>query len=62
MCEANAYLYRDGSEELLLEAVDTVEPEDAGGFRLVSIYGEQKFVNGRIKLMNLVNHKIIFEE
>jgi predicted RNA-binding protein len=62
MCEANAYLYRDGSEELLLEAVDTVEPKDEGGYRLVSIYGEQKFVNARIKLMNLVNHKIIFQE
>ncbi len=62
MCEANAYMYRNGSEELLLEAVDMVEPETDGGYRLVSIYGEQKFVNARIRLMNLVNHKIVFEE
>jgi predicted RNA-binding protein len=27
MCEANAYLVKEGQEELLMEAVDTVAPE-----------------------------------
>jgi len=30
MCEANAYIIRDGEEELLMEAVDKIEPEDDG--------------------------------
>lgn len=62
MCEANAYFLKDGQEELLLESVDVVEPEEEGGYRLISIFGEQKIVKGKIKLMNLVNHKIVFEE
>ena len=62
MCEANAYVMKDGEEQLLLESVDLVEPEDPDGFRLVSIFGEQKIIRGRLKRMNLVNHKIFFEE
>ena len=61
MCEANAYLSKDGKEELILESVDIVEPMEDGTFRLVSIFGDQKHVKGRIKGMNLVNHKIVFE-
>jgi predicted RNA-binding protein len=62
MCEANAYWIKDGKEEVLLESVDLVEPEGQDGFRLVSIFGEQKIIRGRLKGMNLVNHKILFEE
>jgi predicted RNA-binding protein len=61
MCEANAYLLRDGKEELLLEAVDILENED-NQVRIASIFGEQKVVRGRIKSMSLVNHKILLEE
>ena len=62
MCEANAYLIKDGRENLIMESVDIVEPEGSEGWRLVSIYGDQKSIRGRIKKMNLVNHKIYFEE
>jgi predicted RNA-binding protein len=62
VCEANAYVIKGGEEQLLLESVDLVEPEDPDGFRLVSIFGEQKIIRGRLKGMNLVNHKIFFEE
>jgi predicted RNA-binding protein len=61
MCEAAAYIHKDGSDELILEAVDLIEPED-DGYRLVSIFGEQKIVHGRIKTINLVNHRVVFEE
>lgn len=60
MCEANVYLDRDGREELILESVDLVEPQTDGTFRLVSIFGEQKVLSGMLKVMNLVDHKIIF--
>lgn len=58
MCEANAYLKeKDGTQTLLLEAVDKVEP-DENGIRLISIFGEQKFVKGRIDSLSLVDHKV----
>jgi predicted RNA-binding protein len=61
MCEANAYLLKDGKEELLLEALDKVEP-DEGQLRLTSIFGDQKFIKGRITHLSLVDHRVIFEE
>lgn len=57
MCEANAYLIENNKEILLLEAVDRVEP-DEDGLRLVSIFGEQKFIKGRIHSLSLVDHKV----
>ena len=62
MCEANAYIIRDDKEELILNSVDLVEPQDDGGFLLVDIFGTQKIIQGKLKQMNLVDHKIIFEE
>lgn len=61
MCEANAYLFRDGEERLLMESVDIVEPEGEGAWRLVSLFGDQIFVRGKIRCMNLVEHRILFE-
>jgi predicted RNA-binding protein len=61
MCEANAYWIEDGCERLILESVDTVEPEGPGLWRLVNIFGEQRSVQGRINAMRLVEHKIVFE-
>lgn len=62
MCEASAFFFKDGEEELVLESVDEVLPEGDRQFRLVNIFGEQKIVNGKLKVMNLVSHKIVFEE
>ena len=62
MCEANAYFLRNDKEELILNSVDLVKPQDEGGFLLVDIFGTQKIIKGKIKQMNLVDHKIIFEE
>jgi len=42
--------------------VDVVEPEEEGRFRLVNLFGEQKIIKGKLKSMNLVNHKILFEK
>ena len=61
MCEANAYLKeKDGTQTLLMEAVDKVEPDEKG-IRLVSIFGEQKFVNGQIQALSLVDHKVFIQ-
>jgi len=61
MCEAAAYIIRNGQEELLLEDVDLIEPE-GDNLRLVSIFGEQKIVKAAIQSLNLVNHKILLVE
>ena len=60
MCEANAYMVREGKEELILEAVDKVENE-GDQIKIENIFGEQKIVHGRIRSMSLVNHRIVIE-
>lgn len=60
MCEAAAYLLKDGQEELVLESVDLLESEK-GQIKMVSIFGERKEVRAKIKALSLVDHKIILE-
>ena len=57
MCEAHAYIKGEGQEELVMESVDLIESED-GGVKLISIFGEQKFLNAHISALSLVDHKI----
>jgi predicted RNA-binding protein len=59
MCEANAFLLREGREELILEAVDILEYDEDGRIRLANIFGEQKVLDAQLKSMSLVNHKIV---
>ena len=61
MCEASAYLLKEGKEELILEAVDILEQAEEGKIRLANIFGEQKVLKAKVKSMSLVNHKIIRE-
>ncbi|MCI0469888.1 MAG: CooT family nickel-binding protein [Nitrospirae bacterium] len=61
MCEANAYLYRDGKEELLLENVDVLIPE-GDKIYLKNLFGEQKTIEAKLKEVSLLRHKIILEE
>ena len=61
MCEADAYVIKDGREEVLMKAVDVIEPEGQDGYRIVDIFGEQRIIKGRIIGMRLVEHKILFE-
>jgi len=60
MCEANAYLIEKNGNKLVMEAVDTIEPE-GDGVRLVSIFGEQKFVKGTIHSLALVEHNVFLK-
>ena len=59
MCESHAYWSKpDGTLELVLESVDVVEPQ-GDGLMLTTIFGETRFVKGRILKMELVDHKIL---
>ncbi len=61
MCEAAAYMLKNGQEELILQDVDLIEP-DGESLRLVNIFGEQKVLKASILSLNLVNHKVILVE
>jgi len=60
MCEANAYLIVDNDNKLVMESVDTVEPQE-DGVRLVSIFGDQKYIKAHIHSLSLVDHKIFLK-
>jgi predicted RNA-binding protein len=61
MCEANAYVYKDGNEELYLENVDIMRPEE-GKIFLKNLFGEQKIFEGEIREVSLLRHKILLEK
>lgn len=61
MCEANAYIERDGKEELVMEAVDVIVAEAENKLLIINIFGDQKLLHGKIKKLSLVKHKIILE-
>lgn len=58
MCEANAYLQSAEGEQLVMEAVDVVEPQ-GDTLRLESIFGEQKFLKARIHAVALNDKRVI---
>jgi predicted RNA-binding protein len=60
MCESTAYLKTGEQEELLLEEVVMVRPEN-GRFILINILGDRKEVEAVIDHIDLLKHKIIFK-
>ena len=61
MCEAHAFILKNGEEEKVMESVDVVELE-GDEVKLVSIFGEQKTLKARLKLYDNTRCKIVFEE
>lgn len=61
MCEVNAYIVKEGKEELILEDLSIIRPEEEELY-LQNIFGEQKRVKARIKEINFIDHRIILEE
>ena len=60
MCEASVFRVKDEKEELVLADVEVLRPEGAFIF-MKNIFGEQKRVKGRIREMNLVEHRILLD-
>lgn len=58
MCEARAYLIEGADHRLVMENVDTIEPE-GDGLRLVDIFGEQRFLKARIQSLSLVENRVL---
>ena len=61
MCEANAYIIKDGEEEIVMKGVDILRSEK-NGIYLQDIFGAQRTIKAKIKELNLVEHKILLEE
>ena len=61
MCEAHAYILRNGKEVRLLENVDQVELE-GNEVRMVNIFGEQKMLKARIRSYSNTDSKIVLED
>ncbi len=61
MCDTNAYVYKDGKEDLYLENVDALVME-GNRIHLRNLFGEQKTFEGRVKEISLRRHKILLEE
>ncbi|MDA8407759.1 MAG: CooT family nickel-binding protein [Deltaproteobacteria bacterium] len=57
MCESNAYILREGEEELVMESVGSIVPVD-GKIKLKSIFGETISIDGALLEVDLVGHKI----
>ncbi|UCF85762.1 MAG: CooT family nickel-binding protein [Desulfobacteraceae bacterium] len=60
MCEAHAFVLKNGKEEMVLENVDLVNLE-GDEVKLVSIFGEQKVLKARLMLYSNAERKILFE-
>ena len=60
MCEAHAFILKNGKEEKILENVDLVEL-DGDEVKLISIFGDQMIFKARLKLFDNSERKILFE-
>jgi len=60
MCESKVFLATEEGEKLVLEDVTSIRPEGEG-YRLVNLFGEEKHVRGRIKDIDLLKHRVVFE-
>lgn len=61
MCEINAYVVKDGNEELYLENVNIATSEKGKVF-LKNLFGEQKVFEGIITEISLPGHRIVLEK
>jgi predicted RNA-binding protein len=61
MCDTNAFIIRDGQEELYLESVNYIRPEGDAVY-LRSLFGEEKIFEGKIREISLKTNKVLLEE
>ncbi|MEF9991218.1 MAG: CooT family nickel-binding protein [Romboutsia sp.] len=61
MCESAAFISRDDKLERIMDNVVSVDPID-GKVYLTDLLGDQKIVEGEIKEIRLMDHKIIIKE
>lgn len=60
MCEAKVFIEKDGEVKPLMDNVVTIKPENEK-LLLVDLFGNQKYVEARIKELKLLEHEVILE-
>jgi predicted RNA-binding protein len=61
MCDLNAYVLKQGKEELLLESVNHVRVEN-GEVVMRNLFGEEKKVRGQVREVSLTKNRVIVEQ
>jgi len=61
MCQSRVVTVRGGQEEVVMDDVVTVRPQDDHLF-LQDLYGRQKLIRARIKELQLMDHRVVIEE
>jgi predicted RNA-binding protein len=60
MCQTVAYVVEQGKEVAVLQDVVSVVPME-GSVRMVNLFGEEKVVQGRIRQIDLLTHRILIQ-
>ena len=61
MCESAAYVLKNNNLERVMDNVVSVDPYE-GKVYLTDLLGEQKIIDGEIKEIRLMDHKIRIKE
>jgi predicted RNA-binding protein len=60
MCESRVVLVTPEGEQTVLDDVVSIRPE-GDGFLLVNLFGQTAHLRGRIKELDLLKHRLVFE-
>ena len=61
MCESAAYILKEDGIERIMDNVVSIDPFE-GNLYLTDLLGDQKIIDGEIKEIKLMDHKIIIKE
>lgn len=61
MCEVRVFIEKDGKLETVMKNVVSIKPEN-DRLLLVDLFGNQKFIEAKIKELKLLDHEVVLEE
>lgn len=61
MCETKVFVKKHGQEELFMEDVISVIPEQ-DDIKISNLFGEKKSIKGKIGEIQFLEHKIVIEQ
>lgn len=62
MCESTAYLVTPEGERKIMDYVVDIIPKENGKLSLTDILGEEEIIEGILKEVRLLEHKIVIEK
>lgn len=61
MCEAKVFIEKNGELSAFMDNVVNIKPEGKK-LLLVDLFGNQKYLEARVKELKLLEHEVILEE